>query len=114
MLQNARVTTFTVFELLRESQLRGGKIIPPTQISVKYWVLVIIFLVRSFGSTFEILRMFYLCHENKHFLKETKIDLSQIIAYIIKIKAIKIYHDYNNNLAQKETLTKYAKIETSF
>ena len=64
--------------------------------------------------------MFYLCHENKHFLKETffysyfKIDLSQIIDYIIKMQAIKICHDYNNNLAQKETFTKYAKIEKFF
>ena len=64
--------------------------------------------------------MFYLCHENKHFLKETffysyfKIDLSQMIAYIIKIQAIKIRHDYDNNLAQKEIVTKYAKIDTFF
>ena len=49
--------------------------------------------------------MFYLCHENKHFLKETffysyfKIDLSQIVAFIMKIQAIKICHDYDNNLA---------------
>ena len=27
---------FTVFELLRENQLGGGKITSPTQISVKY------------------------------------------------------------------------------
>ena len=48
----------------------------------------------------------------KHFLYSYfKIDLSQIIAYIIKIKAIKICHDSDNNLAQKETFTKYAKIE---
>ena len=48
--------------------------------------------------------MFYLCHENKHFLKETfyyyfKINLSQIIVNFIKIQAIKISHDYDNNLA---------------
>ena len=48
MLQNARVTAFTVFELLRENQLGGGKITPPTQISVKYWVLVIIFFGKIF------------------------------------------------------------------
>ena len=49
MLQNTRVTAFTVFELLRENQLGGrGKITPPSQISVKYWVLVTIF----FGKTF--------------------------------------------------------------
>ena len=38
MLQNSRVTVFTVFELLRESQLGGGgKITPsPSQIRVKY------------------------------------------------------------------------------
>ena len=36
MLQNSRVTAFTVFELLRENQL-GGKITPlPTQIRVKH------------------------------------------------------------------------------
>ena len=36
MLQISRVTTFTVFELLRENQLRGGvKLSPPTQITVK-------------------------------------------------------------------------------
>ena len=37
MLQNSRVTAFTVFELLRENQL-GGKItpLPPTQIRVKF------------------------------------------------------------------------------
>ena len=57
-------------------------------------------MVRSFGSTFKIERMF-----KETFLKETifysyfKIDLSQIIAYIIKIQAIKICHDYDNNLA---------------
>ena len=34
MLQNARVTAFTVSELLRENQQRG-KIIPTTQIKVK-------------------------------------------------------------------------------
>ena len=28
MLQNSRVTAFTVFELLRENQLAGGKITP--------------------------------------------------------------------------------------
>ena len=36
MLQISRVTTFTVLELLRENQLRGGvKLSPPTQIRVK-------------------------------------------------------------------------------
>ena len=37
MLQISRVTTFTVFELLRENQLRGGVKLfpPPTQIRVK-------------------------------------------------------------------------------
>ena len=35
MLQNARVTAFTVFELLRENQLGEGKITPTTLISVK-------------------------------------------------------------------------------
>ena len=36
MLQNSRVTAFTVFELLRENQLgRGGVKLPPTQIRVK-------------------------------------------------------------------------------
>ena len=37
MLQNSRVTAFTVFELLRENQLEG-KItpLPPTQIRVKF------------------------------------------------------------------------------
>ena len=37
MLQNSRVTAFTVLELLREKQLGGGKITPtphPTQIRV--------------------------------------------------------------------------------
>ena len=34
MLQNARVTAFAVFELLRENQL-GGKITQPTKIRVK-------------------------------------------------------------------------------
>ena len=36
MLQDDRVTAFTVFELLKENQLGGGKITSPTQISVKY------------------------------------------------------------------------------
>ena len=112
MLRNTRVMAFTVFELLRENQLGGGNITPPNQISVKYWVLVIIFLGKIFWK--------YLCHKNKHFLKQLffysyfKIDLSQIIACIIKIQSIKIFHDYDNNLAQKETFTKYAKIETFF
>ena len=38
MLQISRVKTFTVFELLRENQLRGGVKLfppPPTQIRVK-------------------------------------------------------------------------------
>ena len=36
MLQNSRVTAFTVFELLRENQLGGGiKLPPPRQIRVK-------------------------------------------------------------------------------
>ena len=36
MLQNSRITAFTVFELLRENQLwRGVKLLPPTQIRVK-------------------------------------------------------------------------------
>ena len=59
--------------------------------------------------------MFYLRHENKHFFYSYfKIGLSQIIAYIVKIQALKICHDYDNNLAYKETFTKYAKIETFF
>ena len=41
-------SAFTVFELLRENQLEVGKIIPPTQISVKYWVLVMIFFGKIF------------------------------------------------------------------
>ena len=48
MLQNAKVTDFTVFELLSENQLGEGKITPPTQISIKYWVLVIIFFGKIF------------------------------------------------------------------
>ena len=37
MLQKARVTAFTIFELLRENQLGGGKITPsPTQIRVNW------------------------------------------------------------------------------
>ena len=48
MLQNATVTAFIFFELLREDQLGGGKITPPTQISFKYWVFAIIF----FGNIF--------------------------------------------------------------
>ena len=38
MLQNSRVTAFTVFELLRENQLKGGGVKlthPPTKIRVK-------------------------------------------------------------------------------
>ena len=41
MLQNSRVTAFTVFELLRENQLGGGNSVahpaPPTQIRVKWF-----------------------------------------------------------------------------
>ena len=48
MLQNARVTAFAVFELLRENQLGGGKITPSTQINVEYWALVIIFFGKIF------------------------------------------------------------------
>ena len=43
-----------------------------------------------------------------------KIGLSQIIAYIVKTQALKICNDYDNNLVYKETLIKYAKIETFF
>ena len=32
MLQNSRVTAFTVFELLKENQLGGGKITPPPRL----------------------------------------------------------------------------------
>ena len=39
---------FTVFELSRENQLAVVKITPPPQISVKYWVLVIIFFGKIF------------------------------------------------------------------
>ena len=39
---------FTVFELLRENQLWGGEITPPTQISVEFWLLVIIFFGKIF------------------------------------------------------------------
>ena len=75
MLQNSRVTAFNAFELLRENQLGGSKITPSTQISVKCWVLVIFF-----GKIY------------------FKINLSQIIVNFIKIQAIKISHDYDNNL----------------
>ena len=34
-MQNTRVTTFTISELLRENQQGVGKITPPTQIRVK-------------------------------------------------------------------------------
>ena len=51
---------------------------------------------------------------NIFFYSYFKIDLSQIIAYIMKMQATKISHDYDGNLAQKETFTKYAKIETFF
>ena len=45
MLQNSRVTAFTVFELLRENQLwRGVKLLPPTQIRVK----ILLWLAFSF------------------------------------------------------------------
>ena len=39
MLQDARVTSFTVFEGLRENQREGSNYPPPppTQITVKYW-----------------------------------------------------------------------------
>ena len=46
--QNVRVTAFTIFELLRKNQLGRDKITPPTQISVKYWGLVIIFYGKIF------------------------------------------------------------------
>ena len=35
MLQNARVTTFTVFELLRENQQECKILPPPTKVTVK-------------------------------------------------------------------------------
>ena len=58
MLQNARVTAFSVFELLRESQLRGGGGVgtmpgapppPPTEIRVKKYGKY--FSVIRFGNT---------------------------------------------------------------
>ena len=42
MLQNSRVTVFTVFELLRENKLGGGKITsPPTHIRVNMSVILL-------------------------------------------------------------------------
>ena len=46
MLQSARVTAFTVFELLKEKQEGGGKFTSPTQIRVKqvpfftFWIVL--------------------------------------------------------------------------
>ena len=100
MLQNARVTAFTVFELLRENQLGEGKITQPTQISVKYWVLVIIFFGKIFWKYLQNLaNVLPMSRKETFFYSFFKIDLSQIIAYIIKIQAIKICYDYDNNLA---------------
>ena len=48
MLQNAKVTAFTIFELLRENQLGGGKIIPPPRLVLNIGVLVIIFYGKIF------------------------------------------------------------------
>ena len=66
MLQNARVTAFTVSELLRENQLGGGKIIPPLpapnpiqirvkkvsqpRISVEYFFVDVLFIFLSFRT----------------------------------------------------------------
>ena len=47
MLQNARITSFTVFELLRENQLRGGKITPPPILLLNIGCWLNSFLVRS-------------------------------------------------------------------
>ena len=53
MLQNSRVTPFTVFELLKENQLGGkGKINhpPPTHIRVQYYEGFAAAVMKAFGS----------------------------------------------------------------
>ena len=59
--------SFYCFYVIKEKTTEGGKITLPPRLVLNFGCSLQSFIVRSFGSTFKIYPVFYLCHKNKYF-----------------------------------------------
>ena len=78
MLQNSRVTAFTVFELLRENQLGGGGVILPPRLGLNVDPSNLVFL-KTYNIEFDDITITFMDQNSRSLEREEQISLPLLI-----------------------------------